>query len=175
MFLALAMALAAGLALTPPAYADTSGTTQNYGNGLCLTPDNGVTGALVRQQPCDRITTGARNLMQEWDLICKDANCGVRQYRNNGSGLCLRARGPGGPSNGLQIMLWACNQISDLNWMNRPGPVAGTFVLESRIAGSTGYCLDVPGGSWTPGVALQLYQCNQTPTQAWQMLFPVIE
>ena len=173
--LALVAALAASLAITSPAYADTAGPVQNYGNGLCLTPEGAWSGALVRQQPCDLYTTGVRNLMQEWDGFCQNSNCTVFHFVNRGSQLCLRARGLNGPANGEQIMLWDCNWISDINWAWGRDPVAGTFVPESRISGSTGYCLDVPGASWTPGLALQLYRCNQTVAQIWQQPTPIIE
>jgi hypothetical protein len=79
------------------------------------------------------------------------------------------------PANGLQIMLWDCNRISDLNWAFPAGAADRTFALESRIAGSTGFCLDVPGGSSTPGVALQLFRCNQSATQLWRQPNPIIE
>jgi ricin-type beta-trefoil lectin protein len=170
-------ALATSLAIAAPAHADTLGPIQNVGNGLCMQPEgnSAAQGALIVQQPCDQFTTGQRNLFQEWDGVCKDANCSVFFWRNRGSQLCMRARGLTGPANGEQIMLWACNQISDVNWVFGRSPIAGTFVLESRLSRSTGFCLDVPGQSQTPGQALQLFRCNQTVAQIWQAPAPIIE
>lgn len=170
-------ALAASLAVVSPAHADTMGPIQNYGNGLCMQPqdNSSAQGALIVQMPCDLYTTGQRNLWQEWDAVCKDSSCSAFHWVNRGSQLCMRARGLTGPANGEQIMLWACNWISDINWVYGRSPVSGAFVLESRLSGSTGYCLDVPGASWQVGLALQLYRCNQTVAQLWQAPTPIIE
>lgn len=169
--------LAGSLALVSPASADTSGPIQNYGNDLCMQPqdNSAAVGALVVQEPCGLFTTGVRNLFQEWDAICISSNCSTFYWVNRGSQLCLRARGLGGPANGEQIMQWQCNQISDVRWSYGNDPIAGTFILQSRISGSTGYCLDVPGASGTVGLALQLYRCNQTVAQIWQAPSPIIE
>jgi hypothetical protein len=167
----------ANMASTSAAHADTFGPIQNYGNGLCMQPEGNSSeqGTLLVQRPCDQYTTGTRNLFQEWYSVCKDANCNVFYWKNRGSQLCMRARGVTGPANGEQIMLWACNQISDVTWIYGSDPVADTFVLESRLSGSNGYCLDVPGASSQPGLPLQLYRCNQTVAQIWQAPSPIIE
>jgi len=169
--------LVGGLATASAARADTFGPIQNYGNGLCMQPEgnSSAQGALIVQLPCDQYTTGNRNLWQEWYSVCQDSSCSVFYWRNRGSQLCLRARGLTGPANGEQIMLWACNGITDMDWRYGTSPVSGAFVLESRISGSTGYCLDVPGASSAPGLALQLYRCNRTIAQLWQAPTPIIE
>lgn len=150
-----------------PAHADTQGMLQNW-SGYCLTPQGNspASGTLIVQEPCDFLTTGVRNLMQEWTAVCADSSCGSFHYINRGSGRCLRARGPNGPALGLQIMLWDCNSISDLNWVSRFSSMPKWFSLESRLANSHGYCLDVPGAqTGTPGLALQLWTCNGTIAQ----------
>jgi glucosylceramidase len=172
-----ALAASMALAVASPAHADDFGPIQNYGNGLCMGPQGNSSdqGTLIVQEPCDQYTTGQRNLWQEWYAVCINSSCSAFHWVNRGSQLCLRARGLGGPANGEQIMLWTCNGITDLNWVYGSDPVSGTFILESRISGSTGYCLDVPGASWQQGLALQLYQCNQTVAQIWQAPTPIIE
>ena len=171
--------LAGSLTFASPAMADTFGPVHNYGDGLCLQPagNAAASGTLIVQEPCDLNpnTLTSNNPFQQWSVSCLNSGCSVFHYVNVGSGLCLRARGLTGPANGEQIMLWDCNWISDLNWTSGRDPVAGTFVLESRISGSSGYCLDVPGGSWATNVALQLYRCNQTDAQLWQQPTPIIE
>jgi hypothetical protein len=87
----------------------------------------------------------------------------------------MRARGLTGPANGEQIMLWACNQISDVNWDFGQSPIPDAFVLESRLSRTHGFCLDVPGQSPIVGQALQLWQCNQTVAQLWRAPSPIIE
>lgn len=48
------------------------------------------------------------------------------------------------------------------------GPPAGTSNGGQRITNTTsGRCLDVSGGTTANGVAVQLYDCNETPAQAW--------
>jgi hypothetical protein len=165
------------VAMATPANADTFGPIQNYGNGLCMQPEgnSSAQGALIVQQPCDLYVSGIRNLYQEWYSVCQDANCSVFYWVNRGSQLCLRARGLNGPANGLQIMQWACNWITDVDWVYGSSPVIDTFVLESRLSGSRGYCVDVPGASWQAGLALQLYRCNQTVAQIWRAPTPIIE
>jgi len=71
--------------------------------------------------------------------------------------------------------LTACNQITDGTWDYGTSPLSTTFVLESRLSNSRGYCLDVPGASAAAGLALQLYQCNQTVAQQWRAPTPIIE
>jgi Ricin-type beta-trefoil lectin domain-like len=167
----------ASLAVASPADADTGGPTLNYYGGLCLTPQNNnpASSTLIVQMPCDIYTTGVRNLMQEWTAVCNDSNCRSFHYINRGSGLCLRARGTG-PARGLQIMLADCTSITDNNWVYRSTSVPGTFGLESRISGSSGYCLDVPGGNLTTvGLALQLWTCNGTAAQVFWAPGGVIE
>jgi hypothetical protein len=170
-------ALSASLAVASPASADTLGPIQNYGNHLCMQPqdNSSAEGALIVQEPCDLYTKGVRSLFQEWYGRCQDSGCSVFYWVNRGSQLCLRARGLTGPANGEQIMQWACNWISDVDWVYGSDPIANTFIMESRLSGSRGYCLDVPGASGAVGLALQLYRCNQTVAQIWQAPTPIIE
>jgi hypothetical protein len=164
---AIAAALVGTLAVATPARADTFGPMQNYGDNLCIQPqDNSpFQGTLIVQVPCQLTDGGtAANPFQVWYF-------NGSHLVNFGSGLCLRARGLTGPANGEQIMLWTCNSITDLNWTTHAVDVGSASILawsvESRISGSTGYCLDVPGASGQIGLALQLWRCNGTVAQIW--------
>jgi hypothetical protein len=168
--------LAGSLTFASPAMADTFGPVHNYGDGLCLQPagNAAASGTLIVQEPCDLNpnTLTSNNPFQQWSVSCLNSGCSVFHYVNVGSGLCLRARGLTGPANGEQIMLWPCNQITDLNWAQHSVDIPNRadllgFTMESRISGSTGYCLDVPGASGAIGLALQLYRCNGTVAQLW--------
>jgi Ricin-type beta-trefoil lectin domain len=168
--------MAGSLALASPAMADTFGPVHNYGDGLCLQPagNSAASSTLIVQEPCDLnpTTLTSNNPFQQWSVSCLNSGCTVFHWVNVGSGLCLRARGLTGPANGEQIMLWACNQITDLNWAQHQVDIPNRadllgFTMESRISGSTGYCLDVPGASGAVGLALQLYRCNGSVAQIW--------
>ena len=39
----------------------------------------------------------------------------------------------------------------------------------SGVSGSNSYCLDIPGGQQTAGLAMQIYRCNGTVSQMWQL------
>ena len=146
--------------------------------GLCFQPtgNSSAQGTLIVQEPCDLnpATLTSSNPFRQWSVSCLSSGCSVFHYVNVGSGLCLRARGLTGPANGEQIMLWTCNQITDLNWASHSVDIPNRadllgFTLESRISGSTGFCLDVPGASGAVGLALQLFRCNGTVAQLWDI------
>jgi hypothetical protein len=169
---ALVVMLAGSLTLASPAMADTYGPVKNFGNGLCFQPAGGssLDGTPIVQKPCDlnRVLTSS-NRFQDWSVSCLNSGCTVFHYVNVGSGLCLAAEG-NGPANGLPILLKVCRNVTDLNWtQHQVITVEGlnSFTMESRLAGSTGFCLDVPGASGTIGLALQLYRCNGTVAQIW--------
>jgi hypothetical protein len=163
------------LVVASPARADSFGPFQNFGNGLCIQPEGNSTdtGAAIVQEPCDRDpVTGEVNPFQSWRVSCLNSSCSVFHFVNVASGLCMRARGLTGPANGEEIMLWFCNRITDVNWHEHDITIPNRAdilpeYLESRLSGSTGFCLDVPGGSAMPGQALQLFQCNGTAAQIW--------
>jgi Ricin-type beta-trefoil lectin domain len=162
------MAVAAGsLAVASPASAAPLGLLRNYGNGLCIQPEgnSGAEGAPIVQVPCDRFTTGSHNPFQEWSALPQDPSGGVFYVQNHGSGFCLEVDSR---ANGAEIRQWECNWISNVDWSAGTTPVPGTLVLESRISGSRGFCLDVPGASGEVGLHMQLYRCNQSEAQIWQ-------
>ena len=45
--------------------------------------------------------------------------------------------------------------------------------IQSQVAGTNGYCLDVPGASTDAGLPVQIYTCNGTTAQAWSFVGPL--
>lgn len=48
----------------------------------------------------------------------------------------------------------------------------GLWPVKSQVAGSSSYCLDVPGASTQAGLGVQIYWCNNTRAQAWAVAGP---
>ena len=46
-------------------------------------------------------------------------------------------------------------------------PSDGLWPVKSQVAGSSSYCLEVPGASTQAGLGVQIYWCNNTRAQAW--------
>jgi hypothetical protein len=84
--------------------------------------------------------------------------------------LCLEARN--GAVNGGAVDLWPCESSeSNERWHWPPSatpggsPFPGPKPIQTRVSGSTGFCLDVPGAQTTPGLQLQTWRCNGTLAQ----------
>ncbi|MFI1096402.1 ricin-type beta-trefoil lectin domain protein [Streptomyces sp. NPDC020917] len=76
-------------------------------------------------------------------------------------GKCVTASG-GGTGNGTPVALSSCTGSAGQVWTHRTD---GTLLNPA-----SGRCLDVPDGTTTPGaVQLQLYDCNSTAAQLWQL------
>ena len=131
----------------------------NLHTNMCLEPQNDSTanGTPVVQEPCRE--TGA----QQWIYISN-----ATQFQNAQTGLCLDARG--GAANHTAVQQWPCNWISNEKWqIFVPAKGSPGAPVQSRVAGSSGFCLDIPGGQATVGLAMQIYRCNQTLSQLWQL------
>jgi hypothetical protein len=126
-------------------------------NKDCLQPINKSTdqGAAIVQVVCD--ATAA----QVW--ILQNVGNGNFHVMNALSGLCLDARGSA--TNRTPVQQWTCNGITNENWEMVGGGFSVNF--KSRVAGSSNFCLDVPGGQTTVGLAMQIYGCNGTASQLW--------
>jgi hypothetical protein len=152
------MTAGSGLASWSP-LAAASDEIYNFGSNLCLQPVNGSTnqGAAIVQEPCNG------GLAQQWNAVALGNN--VFHYLNVLSGLCLDARG--GAVNHTPIQQWTCNGISNERW--QPGDVPSDYIppLISRVSGTDGYCLDIPGDQHIAGLAMQIYRCNGTEAQEW--------
>ena len=136
----------------------------------CLQDDPGL---IVTQHVCDPTFT---NTHQQW-LPISTGGDGFK-FQNAATGLCLWAFEVGPPHNNVPITLSDCT-VNDTNsrwaWTNtssRQSTFPNQGVLESRVAGSTGYCLDVPGRSTALGLQMQLYQCNGTIAQVFEINRP---
>ena len=161
--LAVAAAVAvAALALTAkPATALQPFSFFNAHTHMCLEPQNDsmVAGMPIVQKPCK--ASGA----QEWIYVLDGSE---EAFKNAQTGLCLDARG--GAANHTPVQQWPCNGISNEKWETFvPAKGSQDAPVQSRVAGSSGFCLDIPGGQATVGLAMQIYRCNQTVSQLWQL------
>jgi hypothetical protein len=153
------LAFLAPLMATPAAAQCLFCTISNFSSNLCLQPVNGSTaqGAAIVQQPCNG------SAAQQWTAVHISGT--IFHYVNGLSKLCLDARG--GAANHTPVQQWTCNNISNENW--DPGEYVSDTVppLYSRVSGTRSYCLDMPGGQKTAGLAMQIYRCNGTVSQLW--------
>jgi len=136
----------------------------NSHTSMCLEPQNDsmLQGTAIVQQPCKA------SAAQEWIYISL-GGAGF-QFENALTGMCFDARG--GAANHTPIQQWTCNGISNERWqisVSGKGAVGAPAQVQSKVAGSSGYCLDIPGGQRTAGLAMQIYKCNQTVSQSWQL------
>lgn len=158
----LAVAVVALMLTAKPAAALQPFVFFNAHTSMCLEPQNDSTaeGTPIVQEPCK--ASGA----QQW-IYLPDGSAGF-QFQNAQTGLCLDARG--GAANHTPVQQWPCNGISNEKWQIFV-PANGSLdaPVQSRVAGSSGFCLDIPGGQATVGLAMQIYRCNQTVSQLWQL------
>ena len=135
---------------------------------LCAQPVGGATDATapIVLEPCADIAE------QHWFQIPVPGQAGQFSFRNAKSGLCLEVPGST-PADGTRVIQWPCVPdgqvpISNERWTFSqfgfpPAPMV------SRLGGSSSTCLDVPGGSTQPGTALQVFTCNGTAAQQWEI------
>jgi len=128
---------------------------------MCLQPVNNSTaqGVAIVQLPCNHTSA------QEWIYI--NVGGGGFHLENAMSQLCLDARG--GAANRTPVQQWTCNGISNENWEPEVNTKGGGAPLISRVSGTNGYCLDIPGGQQMAGLAMQIYRCNGTVSQSWML------
>jgi hypothetical protein len=170
--LLLATAAAAGLttAAAVPASASATGyyhvlvQVGTFAPVMCLQPaDPAGGGTPIVQQPCT--STQAQN----WAPISLGGS--RYQFLNQATGLCMDVAG--GAASGTPIDLWPCNTISNERWSWPHSLPDGLWPIKSQVAGSSSYCLDVPGASTQAGLGVQIYWCNNTRAQAWAVAGPV--
>jgi hypothetical protein len=170
----LAAAAAAGLitAAAVPASASTTGYFEllvqvgTFAPAMCLQPVNpaGGAGTAIVQEPCS-----VGNQAQDWAPVNTAGS--TYEFTNQASGMCLDVRG--GAARGTPIQQWPCGNISNEHWSWPHSFPDAFWPLTSQVAGSSGFCLDVPGASTQAGLAVQLWSCNGTPAQAWAIAGPV--
>jgi len=130
----------------------------------CLQGDlGGPLGSTVAQQPCDQTFTDASQLWQPMLVSGSD----IYKFKNLGTGRCLEARN--GAVNGGAVDVWDCTSSESNELWSWPVPSGAPFPLEqqlqTRVSGSTGYCLDVPGARTDQGLQMQIWRCNNTFAQ----------
>jgi len=133
---------------------------------MCLQPADpaGGAGTAIVQQPCT-----AGNQAQNWAPVGLGGSS--YEFVNRASGECLDARG--GAARGTPIQQWPCASISNEHWSWSHSFPDAFWPIGSQVAGSSGFCLDVPGASQQAGLGMQLYTCNGTAAQAWAIAGPV--
>jgi hypothetical protein len=178
--LAVGLTTAAAVAAAVPASANAPSPTpywhietspQGYASVLCVTGAlGGPLGSAVTQQNCDDTYTDTSQL---WQPIAMSS--GVYKFENIGTGWCLEART--GAVNGGVVALWPCTSSeSNENWSWPTTSDGRSFPLmqpmQTRVSGSTGYCLDVPDAQLLAGLQMQVYRCNGTFAQLMRFYHP---
>jgi Ricin-type beta-trefoil lectin domain-like len=170
------LAATAAVGLTTAAALPASASTSSYfeifvqvstnAPAMCLQPANpaGGAGTAVVQQPC---SVGSQ--AQNWAPVNTTGT--TYEFLNQASGMCLDVRG--GAARNTPIEQWPCGNISNEHWIWPHSFPDAFWPLASQVAGSSGFCLDVPGASTQAGLAVQLYTCNGTAAQAWAIAGPV--
>jgi len=165
-----AAAPASGNTVTP--YWHIMTIPQGFDHPLCLQGDlGGPLGSTVTQQNCDETFTSTSQL---WQPVSVSGD--IYKFENIGTGRCLEARN--GAVNGGAVDVWPC-ESSESNerwsWPSFPNGQS-TFPdvqpLQTRVSGSTGYCLDVPWAQLTVGLQMQVYRCNGTAAQLMWITHP---
>ena len=125
---------------------------QNFGSGLCVQTDPASNGPDIQivQETCDR-----RNPAQLWFFD----TLGGSDYHvvNVGTFNCMRALAN---TDRAQVQTIDCTNISDSRWSVAGAlPTSVPHQIISRISGGN-RCLDVAGGSVSPGAKIQLFHCT---------------
>ena len=158
------LAYGGGAAQAAPntAFAGVFNPIRNVGNNKCLQPVAPVVSSAVVQQTCDG------SVAQGWQFVSLGSN--RFRFINQLSGLCLFAFSPPA-TNGDPMGLNTCRDVSNEEF-NAGTSLPNVVILESRVGfKNTGFCLDVPGGTATDGVQMQLFRCNGTLAQRWVVGF----
>jgi Ricin-type beta-trefoil lectin domain-like len=161
-----AASLIAVASFAKPAAADQPFIFFNSHTNMCLEPlgQSKARGVAVVQEPCTIPTPPTE--AQEWVSV-PNGSAGFH-FENALSGLCLDARGKA--EDRTPVQQWTCDQISNENWELPTGPQGQSVgPVHSRVSGSDGFCLDIPGGQQTAGLGMQIFRCNGTLSQAWEL------
>jgi nitrite reductase/ring-hydroxylating ferredoxin subunit len=114
--------------------------------GTCIQV-NGSSGHSVESDFCNGAAA------EQWTVIPGSAGDTLRAQ-----GMCLDVQG-GGTANGTLVQIFTCHGGADQVWV----PVNGELINPN-----SGRCLDDPGSSLS-GPQLQIYDCNQTTAQKWEL------
>jgi glucose/arabinose dehydrogenase len=124
------------------------------GTGLCVDILNGqpFVGQLVTQYACNDTAAQRFNL---------EPTGGGAQIRNVNTNLCVNVAG-------TKLALGNCNGSDGQAFLMDSASVPQIHELMKKD--SPDMCIDVPGGSFIPGTQLQLWECNRTSAQTWQLV-----
>jgi hypothetical protein len=139
-----------------PIYVGIATTTP--GSNLCLEADPASDVAFrVYTQPCNV----ANNWAQQWTYLIVDT--GVVKIENHElPGWCIEAHAI---TDNSPVIMWPCSSTeSNLRWEALDAGF-GLTTFESRISGSFGHCLDVPGDLTLAAWPMHVYTCNSTAAQ----------
>ncbi|NEA69034.1 RICIN domain-containing protein [Streptomyces sp. SID12488] len=132
---------------------------KNVGNAKCLQPAGASTVETVEivQQPCDG------SIAQGWQHVGVGGN--HYMFLNQLSGYCFNAFD--GATDGARLLQLTCKRISNEEF-NTGAALPNVVKIESRVGfRDTNFCVDVPGGAATNGLAMQIWNCNGSLAQRW--------
>jgi hypothetical protein len=132
----------------------------NKNSGSCVDASAAGTsnGTVVQQWPC-----GSQKANQEWQL--QPQGSGVYSIVNRNAPAEVWDVKNRGTSDGSLLQLWTYVGATNQQWM--PVPLGdGTYKF---VDAGSGRCLDVPGASTANGVQLQIFDCNGTASQSFQL------
>jgi len=156
---AIGAALAAAIAVAPPAQAANFVVLQNFGSGKCLQPDPGnplAEGVAVVQMPC------SNNAVQRWSPVAFGS--GTVKLVNQASGFCMRARRN---VDRQAVTTHGCTDISDNRWQlpsNVPNAVPER--ITSKVSGGN-RVLDVAGLTGNGAPAQIITFASNDPFRLW--------
>ncbi|WP_432076296.1 RICIN domain-containing protein [Streptomyces wuyuanensis] len=130
-------------------------------SGKCLEIEGGKTtdGINAQQYACNGTDA------QKWNAVA--ARGGTFELRNAKSGKCLEIQGKS-VKTGAAVQQFACGQGDHQRWrMILVDPVRKMYELQPVHAEEM--CVDVPGQKQDNGIDAQLYRCNRTVAQLWQV------
>ncbi|MGH7068402.1 MAG: RICIN domain-containing protein [Acetobacteraceae bacterium] len=146
--------------LADPAAANQPVLLFNSHTEMCLQPADGsmTQGAAIVEEPCN-----GNPAIQIWLVVPVGAGT---HFENAITQFCLDARGKA--ENRTPVQQWTCNEITNENW-DPEGPGGKGAPVKSRVSGSDSFCLDIPGGQQIAGLAMQIFACNGTVSQIWEL------
>ncbi|GAA2508133.1 RICIN domain-containing protein [Streptomyces gobitricini] len=130
-------------------------------SGKCLEIEGGKTtdGINVQQYACNSTDS------QKWNAVAHTG--GTFEMRSVKSGKCLEIQGKSVKA-GAAVQQFACGQGTHQRWrMLLVDPVRKLYELQPAHAEEM--CVDVPSAKQDNGVDAQLYTCNRTDAQLWQV------
>jgi hypothetical protein len=161
--LAIVVGAIAALTMASPANADgVFVRIHRVNTDLCLAAAAGGNGAAIIQVQCD-----ASSFAQGWKF---EQVSGTRYKFVNQLGFCMNAFGPN--QNETPILLIDCVRVSNEEWNTGLTLPRHSVQIQSRAGNrDNGFCVDVPGGDFTIGLAVRMWTCNGTGAQLFDVGF----